>query len=250
MFFLKPARTKQAKPQAVDIDSLLPDHWRGRVTLKRSTRAKRIALRADIAKGIVVLVCPKRASVEKAVVFALSQRAWIETQLARLTKPAYIASDDTVTLLGIPRRILRSDDMSRRAAVTLNDDTVTVPGESFMLHTRLKRFVRDYARTYLTDRCTALATQHGLTVRDIKINDTKSRWGSCSSSGALAFSWRLIHAPPHIVDYVILHELAHLKHMDHSAAFWRHCQSLCGDIDVESARSWLRDNAPTLHALA
>ncbi len=108
----------------------------------------------------------------------------------------------------------------------------------------LESFYRNKAREVLTDRVRYYQPFIGKPVRSISIRDQKTRWGSCSSKGGLNFNWRLILAPPAVLDYVVVHELCHLLHMDHSPAFWAEVAKLCPNY--KECRKWLRDNGSTL----
>lgn len=97
------------------------------------------------------------------------------------------------------------------------------------------------ARRRIVERVSLLARDHGLTYRSVKINSAKRRWGSCTPEGSLNFSWRLVMTPPEAIDYVVIHELAHLRHPNHSRSFWKCVASMCPDY--AASRRWLRENA-------
>ncbi len=101
-----------------------------------------------------------------------------------------------------------------------------------------ERWYRAQALQYFTQRIEYFAQQHGFQFQKLRLSSAQKRWGSCSSSGTISLSWRLMMAPPDIIDYVIVHELAHLKHMDHSPHFWHVVESILPDY--KSARAWLR----------
>ena len=97
----------------------------------------------------------------------------------------------------------------------------------------------------------ALVAKHSATIgqraRAIRFRDTKSRWGSCTSDGTLSFSWRIMMAPPLVIDYLVAHEVAHLKEMNHSARFWKLCRELCPETD--RCKDWLKRNGTALQAI-
>ena len=101
------------------------------------------------------------------------------------------------------------------------------------------------ARDVLAEASDRYAVMVGQSYSRLSIRDTRSRWGSCSSEGVLMYSWRLIMAPPEVLDYVAAHEVAHLVEMNHSAAFWAMVERICPDYDVH--RAWLRKNGDVLH---
>jgi len=124
--------------------------------------------------------------------------------------------------------------------------------EKFVLHGRYRRnakevfqrWYKDMAKILLTDKTHSYAKQAGLTVNSVKITSAKKRWGSCNSKGNIHYSWRLILAPPHVVDYVVAHEVAHLKEMNHSRAFWSLVQ--CLYPKYKESKKWLKDHGHTL----
>jgi predicted metal-dependent hydrolase len=110
---------------------------------------------------------------------------------------------------------------------------------------RVQAYLRAQARDRLAQACNHYATLLGRPYRRLTLRDTRSRWGSCSTQGDLMFSWRLIMAPPAVLDYVAAHEVAHLAEMNHSPAFWAVVARLCPDYAAH--RHWLRDHGDTLH---
>ncbi|MEQ1867787.1 MAG: M48 family metallopeptidase, partial [Micropepsaceae bacterium] len=103
------------------------------------------------------------------------------------------------------------------------------------------------ARTHITRRVTALTAELGVEAKRITIRDAASRWGSCSTTGAISMSWRLIMAPNHVLNYVVAHEVAHLREMNHGTRFWRLVGRLVGENEAEAAQTWLRENGTELH---
>jgi predicted metal-dependent hydrolase len=91
------------------------------------------------------------------------------------------------------------------------------------------------------------ASSIGATIRSISMKDTRSRWGSCSTEGNLSFSWRIVMAPPQVIDYLAAHEVAHLKEMNHGPHFWALCRKLCPQM--EEAKAWLKRHGSQLHAI-
>ncbi len=108
----------------------------------------------------------------------------------------------------------------------------------------LEKRYREAARTYFTARVAYYHTLTGGQYTSITIRDQKSRWGSCSSRGTLSFNYRLLFAPPRVLDYVVVHELCHLTHMDHSKNFWAMVERIMPDYRVY--RDWLRDHGQEL----
>ncbi|HMV29526.1 MAG TPA: M48 family metallopeptidase, partial [Anaerolineales bacterium] len=106
------------------------------------------------------------------------------------------------------------------------------------------KWYKTQALTIFTERVNHYANLHGLIPKEVKVNSAKTRWGSCTSAGTLNFTWRLVMAPLEVIDYVVLHELAHLKVKNHSPRFWKLVESLCPDF--KHHRKWLRDHGETM----
>ena len=135
-----------------------------------------------------------------------------------------------------------------RRGVTLARDELRVGGPAESLGPAVERWLRSLARDRLSTATAAIAADAGVTVRSVSVGDPVSRWGSCSSSGAIRFSWRLILAPPEVLRFVVAHEVAHRLHMDHSPAFKAAEERLFGG-PVAAARSELRRLSPALRAI-
>lgn len=121
---------------------------------------------------------------------------------------------------------------------------ISAPPNSAGSH--LQAFLRVEARNFIAPLVDQYAARVNRTVNRLTLRDTRSRWGSCTADGNLMFSWRLVMAPPHVLEYVVAHEVAHLVEMNHSAAFWKLVEDLMPDYDAH--RKWLRANGAKLHA--
>ncbi|MBV8913275.1 MAG: M48 family metallopeptidase [Acetobacteraceae bacterium] len=188
------------------------------VTWRRSKRARRISLRIEPRAGGVVVTLPPRATVAAGHALLLSHTGWVAERLARLPRPIRLENGATVPIGGQTYRIRHRPGL--RGGVWLEGDELHVTGEPDFTARRVIDFLRSEARRRLAALSQQKAAQAGLTARRVVVKDTTSRWGSCTADGTLMFSWRLIMAPPEIQDYVVAHEVAHLRHMDHSRAFW------------------------------
>jgi predicted metal-dependent hydrolase len=125
---------------------------------------------------------------------------------------------------------------------------LVVGGEAPHLPRRIKDWLRGEARRVIAPIAYEKAAKAGRRIKRFSIRDSRTRWGSCSSSGALSFSWRLVLTPQHIVDYVAAHEAAHLIELNHSARFWQRCAELA-DHDIAPSRAWLRKNGGAILAV-
>lgn len=213
-----------------------PVRWR------RSRQARRISLRIDPAEGAVVITLPLRAGRQAAMGLLHDNADWIAARLAALPLHLPFADGALVPLNGEMHRIRHLP--SGRAGVQLADRALHVSGDAEFLPRRVGDFLRAQARHRFTELATAKAHRAGLRPRRIAVKDTRTRWGSCTACGDLAFSWRLIMAPRYVQDYVAAHEVAHLRHMNHGSRFWALVATLTPHTDT--AMRWLRDEGPSL----
>ena len=210
-----------------------------------SERAKRLALRLDPKQRVVRLVIPKRASLRKAYDFAEDNRDWIENKINGLSHKILFQDGETLPVFGRDRDIIVLYNKALKVTdIKLKRHEILVLTNKNEPSSRIQRFLMDRARDKITALAQDKAEDLGKPVKSVTIRDTSSRWGSCSSDGRLSFSWRLIFAPPKVLDYVVAHEVAHLAYMDHSPAFWRVCESL--SKDYHTGKDWIRRNGHEL----
>ena len=187
-------------------------HWR------RSKRARRISLRIDARDAAVVITLPMRAAKAAGVALLTANAAWVADRLAALPPPLEYAPGSLITIDGLPHAIIHTPQA--RGGAWLEAGALHVSGDAAFLPRRVEDFLRAEARRRFSAQSIAKAAQAGLLLRRVTVRDTRTRWGSCSSTGALMFCWRLLLAPPYVQDYVVAHEVAHLKHMNHGPDFW------------------------------
>ncbi len=209
--------------------------------LRRSARAKRISLRISQLDGRVTLTLPKRLAEREALDFARSKEGWIRKHLDARGADLQVLPGVEVPVAGQMLKVARGQ--GRR--VQIGADIIAVPGPEERVGVRLASHLKLVARDRLAAASDAYAAQLGLGYSRLTLRDTRSRWGSCTSDGALMFSWRLIMTPPEVLNYVAAHEVAHLAQMNHSPAFWAEVTRLYGDYDPP--RRWLRTHGSGLH---
>jgi len=211
------------------------------VRLKRNARARRLTLRVSQADGRATLTMPKRASLREAKAFVIRQEDWLRRQIARLPARAELLDGAEIPFRGQTLTLRTVAGRSVRVNGTVLEVATPNPAP------RLRAFLKLQARNALLPAVERYAGQIGRPFGRITLRDTRSRWGSCTSDGNLMFSWRLVMAPPAVLDYVAAHEVAHLVHMNHSAEFWR----IVGDLmpDYADHRHWLRENGAKLHSV-
>ncbi|MFP4239045.1 MAG: M48 family metallopeptidase [Rhodosalinus sp.] len=211
------------------------------LTLRHSARARRISLRVSSLDGRITLTLPRGVAEAEAMAFARSKERWLRAQAG--ARPAAVAVGHGATL-PVEGRLLTLEPGTGRAVRT-EGARLLVPGEPAQAGARVEGWLKALARERLTAAADRHAASLGRPYARVTLRDTRSRWGSCSSAGALSFSWRLIMAPPEVLDYVAAHEVAHLAEMNHSPAFWAVVRRLYGPCEAQ--RRWLRDEGSGLH---
>lgn len=200
-------------------------------------------LRLDEAREKLLLTLPRRMSRKTALDWALGQRDWVEEQLTRLRPGEPFVPGAEIPFEG--RGILLHWQPSLPRTPKLSADVLACGGPQDAFAVRIERFLRGEARRLLSDLTAEIARAAGVDVRSVAVGDASSRWGSCSSNGSIRYNWRLVLAPPHLLRWVVAHEVAHRRHMDHGPAFRVLEASLYGG-DVPAARAELRALGPRL----
>ena len=218
------------------------------VRLRRHALARRYTLRIHAASRDVVLTMPPRGSVKAARAFAQKHGGWIAARLKRLPEATPFAHGVEVPLRGEPHRIVHR--RGERGTVWTETDgsgqrLLCVAGESPHVDRRISDFLKREAQRDLDAASRGYAAQIGVSIKRICVRDQSSRWGSCSNTGVLSFSWRLILAPPFVLDYLAAHEVSHLVELNHSPRFWRLVKRLYPQL--ERAKVWLDANGTDLH---
>lgn len=231
---------REPDPEAISVSHEGIDYS---VALRRMPQARRFTLRVRSATRDAILTMPARSRLSDAVSFAERHGAWIATRLSRIPEALDFVPGAVVPLRGVPHAVQHRPD--RRGTVWVENGSILVAGDPEFLPRRVQDFLKREARKDLEAATRRYAERLGVKVTRIGIRDQASRWGSCSSTGAINYSWRLILAPPFVLDYLAAHEVAHLREMNHSARFWRIVRDLCPGL--EPAKSWLRINGANLH---
>ena len=221
------------------------------VELNHNLRARRYSLRQSASRQRIVLTIPRGGTVEAALEFARGQGGWLARQQRR-SAPARPFREGCVIPYRGTEHVLRRRPGFRGAVRIAADEgeghpalIVTAPEEH--LARRLRDWLKAEAKAELAARVRHHADMIKAAPGRISVRDQASRWGSCSSEGNLNFSWRLILAPPAVLDYVAAHEVAHLIEMNHSRRFWKIVETLCPDMKTQ--RRWLKANSTALHAI-
>jgi predicted metal-dependent hydrolase len=212
------------------------------VTLRRTAQARRMSLRVSRLDGRVTLSLPPRARDAEAMAFLRAQEDWIRKALTN------VAISEVVTLgseILVEGRVVRLVPGTGRSPV-LADDVLMVPGDAARAGVRVAAYLKTRARDRLAQASDHYAQRIERRYRTLTLRDTRSRWGSCTAEAGLMYSWRLIMAPPLVLDYVAAHEVAHLAEMNHSDRFW----AIVADLmpDYARHRRWLKTEGHALHS--
>jgi len=218
------------------------------VRVRRHGQARHYTLRIHAATRDVVLTMPPRGSLKEARAFAEKHGGWIAARLGRLPHPAPFAHGTLLPLRGIEHRI--EHRRGQRGTVwretgKADELLLCVAGEELHLPRRVRDYLKREAKRDLEAASCAAAGRLGVAIRRVSIRDQSSRWGSCSTTGVLSYSWRLILAPPYVLDYLAAHEVAHLVEMNHSRRFWRLVERICPHM--ARAKNWLDAHGGDLH---
>ena len=200
-------------------------------------------LRLDEARELLVLTIPRRAGRGAALKWAQGQSQWVEAQLSRVRPREPFRPAAIIPFEGREIQLAWEAGIPRSPAIVGDVLQCGGPVESFAA--RIERYLRGEARRRLSETTAELAGLASVTVSGISVGDARSRWGSCSTSGAIRYNWRIILAPPHLLRWLVAHEVAHRRHMNHGPAFRALEAELYGG-DVAAARAELRALGPRL----
>jgi predicted metal-dependent hydrolase len=206
-------------------------------------RAQRYILRLA-ADGSARVTVPRGGSAAQARRFAERHIPWLERQLQRLAaQPPRTKSWLLGTEILFRGELVKIEPVGSdgRGAVRFGDEIVTVPGRTADLRPAIEHHLRRLAARELPSKVLEYAALHQLAVRRVTVRNQRSRWGSCSRRGTISLNWRLIQAPASVRDYIVLHELMHLRQMNHSARFWHEVGRVCPDYTA--AERWLKSHA-------
>jgi predicted metal-dependent hydrolase len=219
------------------------------VAIVENRRATRLTLRIVPGGQSLRLTVPPHVSDRQIDDFLLRNSHWASTRIARLPKPVEVVDGARIAFLGTPHRIVRIEALRGivEPAELDGEPVLKIPGPAATLARRLRTYFQKEARARLNIAVSRYARALDVRPRAIRITDTASRWGSCSSTRTLSFSWRIVMAPVEVLDYLAAHETAHLRHMNHGPHFWQLVRELCPQMD--SQKEWLRRHGARLHAV-
>lgn len=213
------------------------------IKVVKSPAAKRLTLRIDAKERVPVLTLPPRCSSVRAIDFVEQHREWIKECLSKIPKPKTFEDGEKISILGREYTICHTPNARR--GVYAENNILYVSGAKEFLHRRVCDYIKKTAQKEFLKKSRLLAAKIGCKVKSVTIKDTKSRWGSCSSLDNINYNWRIALAPEFVIDYLIAHEVSHLRHPDHSRSFWQCVKNLhprCGE-----GRLWLKTQGKELY---
>ena len=209
----------------------------------RNLRARRYVLRLR-PDGAARVTVPRGGSMAEAKLFAGRNLAWLETQLKRPPPPLPQPWRPGSEVLFRGELVRLEVEVNGHPVIRLGLEKLLVSALAPDLRPAVERHLRRLADAELPARVMELATAHQLAVQHVTVRDQRTRWGSCSRRGTISLNWRLVQTPPNVRDYIILHELMHLREMNHSPRFWRQVEAVCPDY--LQAERWLKQNSRLL----
>jgi len=240
----KPAK-KRAVVKAEETLHLAIEGAAVEVKLRLNPRARRVIVKVHPGTGDVTVVAPSRRGLQHALDFARGEHDWIARQRARVPQAVTLAPGAKLPFRGIPHEIRHAG--TRGPVPVWRDEAahvLWVAGRAEHAPRRIADFLKREARALCEARALEYGAMIGVAPSRITMRDTASRWGSCSAARAISFSWRLIFAPDFVRDYVVAHEVAHLKEMNHGPRFWKLVEKL--DPQFKLAQAWLQTHGRNL----
>ena len=210
------------------------------IFLRQSSNSRRITLRISALDGKITITGPNYIDFKEFRKFAESKKSWLKSKRKSFEPPIFISEGTKIPIVGIDTKILLSDSPEPKKV-----GSILFVSKEKPVSTQVKNYLKEISRVHLDHMCKEFSERLGSKVSKITLRDTRSRWGSCSNDANLMFSWRLIMAPDDVLAYVAAHEVAHLKHMNHSKDFWETVGYLFGPYKKE--RAWLKQNGSSLH---
>ena len=231
---------KPLEPSRIQIGGDILD-----VVFRRHAQARRLVLRLNTSGTAVMVTVPKGVSRVRALEFTERSRDWIEQHVQSRGGSIHLLPGHSIPFRGLAHEVIHIESRRGMVSVEPGRGEIHVPGDIAHVQRRLLDWLKASARADLARASERYAKLMGVKFRRISIRDQRTRWGSCSASGDLSYSWRLILTPDYVLDYVAAHEVAHLKHLDHSQRFWRLVLTHCPN--AAKAKKWLKAHGHDVH---
>ena len=219
------------------------------LTVRQDLRATRMTLRIEPGGRSLKMTIPAGLPEREVNDFLSRHQGWLMTKLARFKPDDGLMEGGTILIRGVKHTIERTGKLRGLTETVVRDckPYLMVSGSEEHMRRRIADFLKKEARKDLEAHVATYTALVGRKAKSLSLKDTRSRWGSCAHDGALSFSWRIVMAPPLVIDYLAAHEVAHLREMNHGPAFWALCEKLCPRM--EKAKTWLKRNGTMLHAI-
>ncbi|QTD54753.1 M48 family metallopeptidase [Parasphingorhabdus cellanae] len=214
--------------------------------IRKLRQSRSIAVSADIVKGEVRLTMPRYASTAQALRFAQSKSNWLAGRFADAPPPVPIINGTELAFTGESHFVRWSSNFSRKPLKI--DDEIRVGGPEERIEGRVIDWMKDQARSIYADDLSYYCDKAATELPALSIGDARRRWGSCSGRKAIRLSWRLVMAPPMVRRSVVAHEVAHLRHMNHSPAFYTLLDTIF-EGERRAADRWLKQHGSALHLI-
>jgi predicted metal-dependent hydrolase len=239
--------SQKSEPTQTEIETI--DGRRVPVRLIVNPRARHVSVRIDPTRRQAIATAPSKRQLRHAAKFAAERAGWIVAELSRLPRGVSLAPGSFAPFRGESHELVyeRGRGAPRIETGELFPRIIVPAPDIALFEARLLRFYKDQARDQFVDRVAHHAVTLGVRPARLQVKELRSRWGSCSVDGVLSFSWRLILAPPYVLDYLAAHEVAHLREMNHSRRFWAQVARCMPDF--ERGREWLHEHGCALHAI-
>ncbi|MFV0625753.1 MAG: M48 family metallopeptidase [Alphaproteobacteria bacterium] len=209
-----------------------------------SSRSKKLNLKIDNKEKTPSLSIPKFCSEKKAVDFVIKNQNWIFDKIENLVTTKRFEDGDVISIFG--QELTISHAPQTRSGVHIIENKLVVSGEESFIHRRTQDFIKKMAKIKFYDLSKIKAEQINCKLNNVIIKDTKTRWGSCSSKNNINYNWRIALAPYYVFEYLVCHEVAHLRHQDHSKDFWNTVKEL--SPSYLEGKNWLKNNGKTLYS--
>jgi len=203
--------------------------------VRKSPRTTRLSLRIDAKKHIPVLTMPIFCTEKRALNFVREHEVWVQNALLKTPEIKHFENGEKISLFGQEVQIIHTPEIR---LTKFEKNKLLVGGDVEFLHRRVKDYIKKCAKTEFFNRSKILAQKINCELKSVNIKDTKSRWGSCSTLRNINYNWRIALAPEFVINYLMAHEVSHLKHPDHSTEFWDCVKMLCPDM--EHGNTWLK----------
>lgn len=224
------------------------DGRRVAIRLAVNPRARRVSVRICPTRREAIATAPSQRQLKRAIAFAAERAGWIAQELSRLPQGVTLLPGVRAPLRGVMHELAyERGRASPRIEEGAPPRLIAPAPDPDLFEPRLMRFFRAEARADLDRRVAVHAKTVGAAPSRIQVKELRSRWGSCTVDGALSFSWRVILAPPFVLDYLAAHEVAHLVEMNHSRRFWALVKKCLPDYEL--GRRWLHEHGSSLHAI-